>query len=151
MGYMDFETGRKLDLILLGRIAIDFNPAYSDLVKEEFQPLKRVHYFEKFVGGSPANIAVGVSRHGLKAGFFAKVSDDAFGDFVTEYFENEGIDTSHVTRCTGGEKLGLTFTEMRSPTESSILMYRNSIADLQLSVDDIDEDYIRTFWPAWPP
>ena len=35
-------------------------------------------------------------------------------------------------------KLGLTFTEMLSPSESSILMYRNCIADLQLSVDDID-------------
>lgn len=31
---------------------------------------------------------------------------------------------------------------MLSSTESSILMYRNCIADLQLSVDDIDEDYI---------
>jgi 5-dehydro-2-deoxygluconokinase len=142
--YLELDTTRPLDIILLGRIAIDFNPAYSDEVKEEFKPLKKVHYFEKFVGGSPANIAVGVSRHGMKAGFFAKVSDDAFGDFVTEYFDGEGIDTSHVTRCTGGEKLGLTFTEMRSSTESSILMYRNCIADLQLSVDDIDEDYIRT-------
>ena len=40
-------------------------------------------------------------------------------------------------------KLGLTFTEMLSSKESNILMYRNCIADLQLHVDDIDEDYIR--------
>lgn len=32
---------------------------------------------------------------------------------------------------------------MLSEKESSILMYRNCIADLQLSVDDIDEDYIK--------
>ena len=32
---------------------------------------------------------------------------------------------------------------MLSPKESSILMYRNCIADLQLSVDDIDEEYIK--------
>ena len=43
----------------------------------------------------------------------------------------------------GGKKLGLTFTEMLSPSESNILMYRNRIADLQLHVDDIDEQYIR--------
>ncbi len=54
-----------MDLVLLGRVAIDFNPAYNDQVKEEFKPLKKVHMFEKFVGGSPANIAVGVSRHGM--------------------------------------------------------------------------------------
>ncbi len=143
MGYIEFDQSRPMDLVLLGRIAIDFNPAWNEQVKEDFKPLKNVHTFEKFVGGSPANIAVGVSHHGLKAGFFAKVSDDQFGDFVTEYFEEQGIDTSHITRCTGGEKLGLTFTEMLSPSESNILMYRNCIADLQLSVDDIDEDYIR--------
>ena len=143
MGYIEFDPARPFDLILLGRVAIDFNPAYSDEVKEEFKPLKRVHYFEKYVGGSPANIAVGITKHGMKAGFFAKVSDDQFGDYVTEYFNERGIDTSHITRCKNGEKLGLTFTEMLSPRESSILMYRNCIADLQLSVDDIDEDYIK--------
>ncbi|WP_154027818.1 5-dehydro-2-deoxygluconokinase [Olsenella uli] len=142
MQHVTFDSSRPLDLVLLGRIAIDFNPANSDDVREEFKPLKDVQYFEKYVGGSPANIAIGVTHHGLKAGFIGKVSDDQFGDFVCEYFEREGIDTSHVTRCTNGEKLGLTFTEMLSPSESHILMYRNCIADLQLSVDDVDAEYI---------
>lgn len=142
--YVEFDETRPLDLILLGRIAIDFNPAYSDLVKEEFKPLKDVHYFEMYLGGSPANVACGITKHGMKAGFIGKVSDDQFGDFVTEYFEKLGIDTSHVTRCKNGEKLGLTFTEMLSPSESYILMYRNEAADLKLSVEDIDEDYIKT-------
>ena len=141
--YIQFEENREFDLILLGRVAIDFNPAYSDEVKEEFKPLKEVHYFEKFVGGSPANIAVGVTHHGMKAGFIGKVSDDQFGEFVVDYFNAQGIDTSCITKCTGGEKLGLTFTEMLSPKESSILMYRNCIADLQLHVDDVKEEYIK--------
>lgn len=144
MKYLEFDEQRPMDIILLGRVAIDFNPAYNDQVKEDFKPLKKVHMFEKFVGGSPANIAVGVTRHGLKAGFIGKVSDDQFGEYVVDYFNEQGIDTSHITKCTNGEKLGLTFTEMLSPTESSILMYRNCIADLQLSVDDIDEDYIKS-------
>lgn len=143
MSYIEFDQSRPMDLILLGRVAIDFNPAYNDLVKEEFKPLKKVHMFEKYVGGSPANIAVGVTRHGLKTGFIGKVSDDQFGEFVVDYFNEQGIDTSHISVCTGGEKLGLTFTEMLSSSESHILMYRNRIADLQLHVDDIDEQYIR--------
>ena len=69
MPYIEFDQARPLDAILLGRIAIDFNPAYSDAVKEEFKPLKDVHHFEKYVGGSPANIAVGLAHHGLRAGF----------------------------------------------------------------------------------
>ncbi len=73
MNYVEFDSSRPMDLVLLGRVAIDFNPAYNDQVKEEFKPLKKVHMFEKFVGGSPANIAVGVTRHGMKAGSGAKV------------------------------------------------------------------------------
>ena len=142
MNYIQLDPSRPLDLILLGRVAIDFNPAWNEQVKEDFKPLKDVHVFEKFVGGSPANIAVGVSHHGMKAGFIGKVSDDQFGDFVTEYFQKQGIDTSCITRCTHGEKLGLTFTEMLSPKESSILMYRNEAADLKLRVEDVKEDYI---------
>lgn len=144
MDYIKFDDHRKLDLILLGRVAIDLNPAYNDQVKEEFKPLKEVHMFEKFVGGSPANIAVGVTRLGLKAGFIGKVSDDQFGEYVVDYFNEQGIDTTHISKCTNGEKLGLTFTEMLSSSESSILMYRNCIADLQLSAEDIDEDYIKS-------
>ena len=143
MRYIEFEKGRKYDVIFLGRVAIDFNPAYSDAVKEEFKPLKKVHYFEKFVGGSPANIACGIRKHGMTAGFFAMVSDDQFGDYVIDYFDEHGIDISHITRAKHGEKIGLTFTEMLSPSESSILMYRNQAADLSLHVDCIDEEYIK--------
>jgi Sugar kinases, ribokinase family len=143
MQYIDFDETREFDLLLLGRVAIDFNPAYNDQVKEEFKPLKDVHMFEKFVGGSPANIAVGVTKHGLKAGFIGKVSDDQFGEYVVEYFNNIGIDTSQIAVAQNGEKLGLTFTEMLSSKESSILMYRNDAADLRLNVDEISEEYIK--------
>lgn len=137
MRYVEFDESRPMDLVLVGRVAIDFNPV------DYFQTLAESTTFKKYVGGSPANIAVGITRHGKKAGFIGKVSDDQFGDFVTGYFKKEGIDTSHITRCQNGEKLGLTFTEILSATESSILMYRNKIADLQLSVDDIEEEYIK--------
>lgn len=143
MRYVEFDESREFDLLLLGRVAIDFNPAYNDQVKEDFKPLKDVHVFEKFVGGSPANISVGVTRHGMKAGFIGKVSADQFGDYVIEYFDNLGIDTSNISRAQNGEKLGLTFTEMLSEKESSILMYRNQAADLALSPEDINEDYIK--------
>lgn len=138
MSFLNFDQSKKLDLIPVGRIAIDFNPTDMNM------PLSLSSNFNKYVGGSPANIAVGLARLGGKSGFIARVSDDQFGDYVTQYFENEGIDTSHIFRCKNGEKLGLTFTEIKSPTESSILMYREGVADLQLHVDDVDEEYIKS-------
>ena len=137
MKYIEFDNSKEFDLILLGRVAVDFNPT------DYYCPLSQSTTFKKYLGGSPANIAVGLSRLGKKCGFFAKVSDDELGTFVENFFKNEGIDCSHITRCTNGEKIGLTFTEILSETESSILMYRNDAADLKLSVEDIDEDYIK--------
>lgn len=136
MQYVTFENNRKLDLIAVGRIAIDFNPL------DYFKPLSESKEYRKYLGGSPANVAVGLARLGKKVGFIGKVSDDQFGDYVTKFFSDEGIDVSHVTRAKNGEKLGLTFTEILSPTESSILMYRDGIADLMLSPDDVDEEYV---------
>lgn len=137
MKYIEFDNSRKLDIIPIGRVAIDFNPVDINMELSESTT------FKKYLGGSPANIAVGLARLGKKVGFIGKVSDDQFGTFVTNYFNKEGIDTSNVTRCTNGESLGLTFTEIKSPTESSILMYRTGVADLMLSVEDINEDYIK--------
>lgn len=125
-----------LDIIPVGRVAIDFNPT------DYFKPLSESEHFNKYLGGSPANIAVGMARLGNKVGFLGKVSDDRFGDFVTHVFEQEGIDVSHITRCANGEKLGLTFTEILSPAESSILMYREGAADLMLHPENVDEAYV---------
>lgn len=137
MSYIEFDNSKPLDVIPIGRIAIDFNP--TDMNK----PLSESSNFNKYVGGSPANIAVGLARLGAKCGFIARVSDDQFGDYVENYFKADGIDVSHVFRCEHGENLGLTFTEILSPTQSSILMYRDGVADLQVCVDDVDEDYIK--------
>ncbi len=138
MDLINWDETRPLDIIPLGRIAIDFNPV------DYFQTLAESTTFKKYLGGSPANIAVGMARLGRKVGFLGKISNDRFGDFVQQYFEKEGIDVSHITRCTNGESLGLTFTEILSREESSILMYRESAADLQLHPSDVDEAYIKS-------
>lgn len=137
MKYIEFDQSKKFDLIPVGRIAVDLNPV------DYYCPLNESTTFKRYLGGSPANIAVGLARLGKKVGFMARVSDDQFGTFVTDFFKNEGIDTSHIVRCTNGEKIGLTFTEIKSETESSIVMYRNEAADLKLEPSDIDESYIK--------
>ena len=136
MNYVEFDMSKPLDFIPIGRIAIDFNPT------DMYMPLSESSNFNKYVGGSPANIAVGLARLGCKVGFCGCVSNDQFGDFVVNYFEKEGIDTSHVTRAKNGECIGLTFTEILSKEKSSILMYRDNVADFCMAPEDIDEKYI---------
>lgn len=137
MKYITFPSGRELDAIPIGRITIDFNPV------DYFKPWPQCETFKKYVGGSPANIAVGMARLGKKVGFIGRISDDQMGDFCESFFQQEGIDTSHIVRCTEGESMGLAFTEILSEQESGLIMYRNQAADLMLCPDDVEEAYIK--------
>jgi len=135
-----FDESRPLDLIPIGRITVDLNPSRENYYKSTSD----VTYFMKYLGGSPGNVAVGTRRLGCNVGFIGKLSQDHFGDYIYRYFEKEGIDRSGLSRAEKKYQTGLTFTEIFSKTESSIMMYRYDVADLQLSPEDVSTDYIRS-------
>lgn len=128
---------KKFDVITVGRAAIDLNAV------EYNRPMEETFTFSKYVGGSPANIAIGSAKLGLSTGFIGKLSDDQHGNFIKEYLEESNVDTGGVVIDDEGHKSGLAFTEILSPEESSILMYRDEVADLYLRPEEISEDYIK--------
>lgn len=128
---------KKYDLIAIGRACIDLNAV------EYNRPMEETVTFTKYVGGSPANIAIGASKLGLSCGFIGKVPDDQHGRFITGFMKDAGIDTSNMVVDQSGKKTGLAFTEILSPEECSILMYRDEVADLYLDTDEISEEYIK--------
>ncbi|MDV2682891.1 5-dehydro-2-deoxygluconokinase [Alkalihalophilus lindianensis] len=135
---LNYQADRPLDLIGVGRLCIDLNA-------DQFNcPMEETSSFTKYVGGSPANISIGASRLGLKTGFIGKVSDDQMGRFIVNYLKNDHIDTTNVAIDKTGAVTGLAFTEIKSPEDCSILMYRDNVADLKLSTDNISEDYIKS-------
>ncbi|UCZ55398.1 5-dehydro-2-deoxygluconokinase [Bacillus shivajii] len=134
---MTFPENRSLDVIGLGRLCVDLN------ANETLRPMEKTRTFTKYVGGSPANIAIGTSRLGLKTGFVGKVSDDQMGRFITGYLEENKINTESVVTDTTGAITGLAFTEIKSPEDCSILMYRDNVADLNLDTSDVSEEYIK--------
>jgi 5-dehydro-2-deoxygluconokinase len=137
MNPLQFNENRPFDLIAIGRLCIDLN------ANEINRPMEETRTFTKYVGGSPANIAIGSARLGQKTGFIGKVSNDQMGRFITEYLEQNQIDTTGVKIDQTGAVTGLAFTEIKSPEECSILMYRDNVADLKLHPSEIDEDYIK--------
>lgn len=137
MNSLKFNENRPFDLIAIGRLCIDLN------ANEIHCPMEETRTFTKYVGGSPANIAIGSARLGQKTGFIGKVSDDQMGRFITDYLEKNQIDTSSVKIDQTGAVTGLAFTEIKSPEDCSILMYRDNVADLKLHPSEIDEDYIK--------
>lgn len=128
---------KKYDVISIGRAAIDLNAG------EYNRPMEETKTFHKYVGGSPVNIVIGASKMGLQTGFIGKVSDDQHGRFIYQYLQEVGVNTDGVVIDHEGHKAGLTFTEILSPEECSILMYRQEVADLYLRPEEISETYIK--------
>jgi 5-dehydro-2-deoxygluconokinase len=137
MNPLKFDNARSLDLIAIGRLCIDLNS------NETNRPMEETRTFTKYVGGSPANIAIGTARLGQKTGFIGKIADDQMGRFIKDYLEKNAIDTKGVKIDHTGAVTGLAFTEIKSPNECSILMYRDNVADLKLHPSEIDENYIK--------
>ncbi|MBO0436497.1 5-dehydro-2-deoxygluconokinase [Vagococcus fluvialis] len=129
---------KKYDVITLGRACIDLNAV------EYNRPMEDTMTFSKYVGGSPANVAIGAAKLGLNVGFIGKVSDDQHGRFISDYMKAAGVDTSNISYDQDGHKSGLAFTEILSPEECSILMYREQVADLYLTPDEVNEEYIKS-------
>lgn len=128
---------KKFDIIAIGRAAIDLNAV------EYNRPMEETYTFSKYVGGSPANIAIGSAKLGLSVGFIGKLSKDQHGNFIKSYLEKSEVNTEGVVIDNEGHKSGLAFTEIKSPEECSILMYRDEVADLYLKPEEISEDYIK--------
>ena len=79
--------------------------------------LENVATFAKYLGGSPANTAVGASRLGLRAAMISRVGNEPNGGFVRETLVHEGVDVSQVS--TDPERLtALVFLAMRDRTTS---------------------------------
>ncbi|MCY7947414.1 5-dehydro-2-deoxygluconokinase [Bacillus atrophaeus] len=131
-----FNEDREFDIVAIGRACIDLNAV------EYNRPMEETMTFSKYVGGSPANIAIGSSKLGLRAGFIGKIPDDQHGRFIESYMRNTGIDTTQMIVDQDGHKAGLAFTEIKSPEECSILMYRDDVADLYLEPSEVSEAYI---------
>ncbi|MBM5636259.1 5-dehydro-2-deoxygluconokinase [Listeria ivanovii] len=131
------HSERKLDLITVGRACIDLNAI------EYNRPMEETMTFSKYVGGSPANIAIGTAKLGLKVGFIGKISDDQHGCYIEKYMHDLTINTDGIVKDTEGRKVGLAFTEIKSPDECNILMYRENVADLYLEPAEVSENYIK--------
>ena len=135
--WLNIDQSRPLDVICLGRAGVDL---YADQNDTNFS---EVISFNKFVGGSPANIATAIAKLGGKPGFIGCVSCDGLGTYVVDYLTSVGVDVSGIYRDVSGTRTSLAVTEMRAD-HPEVVLYRNNAADLSLTVDQVDIDYIKS-------
>ena len=125
------------DVISLGELLIDFVATAEDV------SLRDAPGFVKAPGGAPANVACGVAKLGVSAGFIGKVGDDAFGKFLAGVLEASNVNVSHLAFAEE-VRTTLAFVGVRSDGAKDIMFYRNPGADMMLCPEDISVDYVRT-------
>ena len=125
----------KIDVITIGRSSVDL---YGAQIGGRLEDMRS---FNKYIGGSPTNTACGASRLGLKAAVITKVGDEHMGRFIREQLEREGVDVRGVK--TDPERLtALVILGIRDKEQFPLIFYRDNCADMALSEDDIDPDFI---------
>ena len=123
--------------LCIGELLIDFVSTTPDAT------LAEAPGFVKAPGGAPANVAVGLAKLGIDAGFIGKVGADAFGDFLRETLQQNSVDTEYLI-AGEGSRTTLAFVATRSDGMKDITFYRHPGADIQLSPDEIDTDYLES-------
>jgi 5-dehydro-2-deoxygluconokinase len=126
---------RPFDLICVGRAAVDL---YGDQIGGRLEDMQS---FSKYLGGSPANTAVGVARLGLKPAMLTRVGDEHNGRFVRETLAAEGVDVSHV-RTDPKRLTALVFLGIQDRDTFPLVFYRENCADMALSESDFDAAFI---------
>ncbi len=57
-------------------------------------PLPQVRRFSRYLGGSSANMAVGLARLGARVGIVSCLGDDSLSRFLMDFLQAENVDTS---------------------------------------------------------
>jgi fructokinase len=87
---MASET-RPLDVLTIGEMVVDFISA------EKTDTLSNASTFRRYLGGSPANIAVYVSKLGGASAVIAKTGIGAFGKFLKSELQRHGVTTDYLS------------------------------------------------------
>ena len=126
---------RDLDLITIGRSSVDL---YGAQVGGRLEDMGS---FQKYVGGSPTNMAVGTARLGLRSALLTRVGDEHMGRFIREELAREGVDVGGV-RTDPDRLTALVLLGIRDDTSFPLIFYRENCADMALCEDDIEQAFI---------
>jgi 5-dehydro-2-deoxygluconokinase len=126
---------KPLDVITIGRSSVDL---YGQQVGGRLEDMGS---FQKYIGGSPTNIAAGTARLGLRSALITRVGDEHMGRFIREELAREGVDVRGVK--TDPERLtALVLLGIRDQEQFPLIFYRSDCADMALCEEDIDPSFI---------
>lgn len=117
---------------------VTFGEAMVRLSPPHFQRLEQARSLDLHVGGAELNVAVGVTRFGLKSAWVSKLPRNSLGYLIRDRAQEFGVDCSHIVWSDKG-RAGLYFVEFgASPRASSVLYDRANSAISLIQPGEVD-------------
>lgn len=134
------SSGSDVRVVCLGETMLMFAPPRYELIEH-------CDAFTAFSGGSESNVAIGLERLGLHAGWIGKLPDNALGRKVANGIRAYGVDTSACVWAEEG-RVGTFFVEWGAhPRPLRTIYDRAGSAAATLTASELDWDYIgRAEW-----
>ena len=117
---------------------VTFGEAMVRLSPPNFQRLEQTKSFDVNPGGAELNVAVGVTRFGLKSAWVSKLPKNGLGYLIRNRAQEFGVDCSHIVWSDKG-RAGIYFVEFgSSPRASSVLYDRAGSAISMIQPGEVD-------------
>jgi dehydrogluconokinase len=121
-----------------------FGEAMLLLVADRPGPLEDAEAFHKRTAGAETNVAIGLSRLGLKVGWASRLGTDSMGRYLIAAMKAEGIDCSHVI-CDPAQRTGFQFKgRVTDGSDPPVEYHRKGSAASQMGPADVDEAWLRS-------
>lgn len=125
---------KDMQVICMGEILIDFIGSHSS------PDISSTTEFKRYLGGSPANVAINLKKLGCDAALVATIGSDGLGDFLLREMESLDMTTQFI------HKAGLVPTSAilvsKTADTPDFIAYRE--ADSMILMDQIPDDVIKT-------
>ncbi|WP_369308833.1 sugar kinase [Providencia rettgeri] len=124
----------QLDVITLGEAMMMF-------VATKTGELHEVESFVRRAAGAELNVAIGLSRIGLKSGWISRLGNDSFGRFIQDTLNKEHVDNQCV-KFDDNYPTGFQLkSKVENGTDPKVEYFRKGSAASHLDLTDFNEDY----------
>ena len=106
----------------------------------EIGSLRHITELALGIGGAESNVAIGLQRLGIDAGWLGRVGDDALGERVARELRAEALDVRCIVDSTA--PTGLMVKERSTSASTNVFYYRSGSAGSRLSPADIPSGWI---------
>ena len=114
------------------------------LVADRPGPIENAESFHKRTAGAETNVAIGLSRLGLKVGWASRLGTDSMGRALLATMQREGIDCSHVI-CDASQRTGFQFKgRVTDGSDPPVEYHRKGSAASHMVPADVDEAWLRS-------